>query len=420
MTVAETTETAVRTRRGVSRAVLFTGVMLGTALAVLAMTDGARLHIGGSSLPRWIQAVLGAVVLWLIIIAVTTVLAELLRRNHKAAARWSWSQARRGGGAAGRRARWHGARAGAAAAGWAGRRWQSRAGDQPYAAPGLAQRFTAWRQRRRLYGRTPDAPRPSRRVDGRPETDADTRFFDLRASGYDGPVDQDGRPVSRDSAPRVCVACGNPGDGRFGPLVSYDGPLEVYQGGRRVPSAGPVLVHEAHFEDPDSGLYGEPYEPAPAPRTAGTAAGSTGTPVKGNTMSEPTATAPRPRRRARNAAARVVGKITAAWARVIASVTDFEPEDDEDLLTWMAHETASMAGYAEAVVEQYEKCLGLGLDPVAMAALHDVADASATAAEAMAEARTRFADHYAQPREFAGNGGLMPHDGRWITGEGDA
>lgn len=32
----------------------------------------------------------------------------------------------------------------------------------------------------------------TRRVDGRPETDADTRFFDLRESGYDGPIDQDG------------------------------------------------------------------------------------------------------------------------------------------------------------------------------------------------------------------------------------
>ena len=32
----------------------------------------------------------------------------------------------------------------------------------------------------------------TRRVDGRPETAADTRFFDLRESGYDGPVDQDG------------------------------------------------------------------------------------------------------------------------------------------------------------------------------------------------------------------------------------
>lgn len=35
----------------------------------------------------------------------------------------------------------------------------------------------------------------SRRVDGKPETAADKRFFDLRQSGYKGPVDQDGRAV---------------------------------------------------------------------------------------------------------------------------------------------------------------------------------------------------------------------------------
>ena len=33
---------------------------------------------------------------------------------------------------------------------------------------------------------------PSRRWDGQPETDADRRFFDLRESGYRGPIDQDG------------------------------------------------------------------------------------------------------------------------------------------------------------------------------------------------------------------------------------
>ena len=33
----------------------------------------------------------------------------------------------------------------------------------------------------------------SRRFDGKPETAADKRFFDLRESGYKGPIDQDGR-----------------------------------------------------------------------------------------------------------------------------------------------------------------------------------------------------------------------------------
>ena len=38
----------------------------------------------------------------------------------------------------------------------------------------------------------------SRRVDGQPETAADSKFFDLRESGYTGPVDQDGDAVDLD------------------------------------------------------------------------------------------------------------------------------------------------------------------------------------------------------------------------------
>ena len=43
---------------------------------------------------------------------------------------------------------------------------------------------------------------PTRRPDGKPETDADTRFFDLRESGYTGPIDQDGNvaPEPEDAA----------------------------------------------------------------------------------------------------------------------------------------------------------------------------------------------------------------------------
>jgi hypothetical protein len=35
----------------------------------------------------------------------------------------------------------------------------------------------------------------SRRFDRQPETPRDKRFFDLRESGYDGPIDKDGRAV---------------------------------------------------------------------------------------------------------------------------------------------------------------------------------------------------------------------------------
>ncbi len=46
----------------------------------------------------------------------------------------------------------------------------------------------------------------TRRPDGRPETAADTRFFDLRESGYVGPVDQDGRKVTSGRAAEILAA----------------------------------------------------------------------------------------------------------------------------------------------------------------------------------------------------------------------
>lgn len=43
----------------------------------------------------------------------------------------------------------------------------------------------------------------SRRFDGKPETEADRKFFDLRESGYKGGIDQDGNKVP-------CFSCQRP------------------------------------------------------------------------------------------------------------------------------------------------------------------------------------------------------------------
>ena len=128
--------------------------------------------------------------------------------------------------------------------------------------------------------------------------------------------------------------------------------------------------------------------------------------------------APRPRARARRPTG---GSYSSAWKQVVADTAEFEPEDDGHLLAWMAAEVNGMSAYAEAMTEVYETCVStVGLDPVAMQATHDVADAAADAAAAMASARAKFASHYGEVREFAASGGLLPYDGRWITGDGDA
>ncbi len=43
----------------------------------------------------------------------------------------------------------------------------------------------------------------SRRPDGKPETAADKRFFDLRASGWTGPIDQHGKPDTTSEAAAI-------------------------------------------------------------------------------------------------------------------------------------------------------------------------------------------------------------------------
>jgi hypothetical protein len=139
--------------------------------------------------------------------------------------------------------------------------------------------------------------------------------------------------------------------------------------------------------------------------------------TEGNTMTD--TTDPAPARSGRRVLT-IGGTVPGEWRNLVAITADFEPEDDADLLAWMASEVNGMSAYAEALTEVYETGVSsVGLDPVSLAALHDTADAAADAAQAMATARQKFAAHYAEVREFAAAGGLLPHDGRWITGDGE-
>jgi hypothetical protein len=123
--------------------------------------------------------------------------------------------------------------------------------------------------------------------------------------------------------------------------------------------------------------------------------------------------------RAQRAARTGAAAVPSEWAAVVAQTADFEPENDGELLDWMARQVTGLSAWAEALVDTYEHCTSvIGIDPQASAMLHDVADAAAQAAETMSAAKAKFTEHYELPREFAASGGLMTHDGRWITGEG--
>jgi hypothetical protein len=127
-----------------------------------------------------------------------------------------------------------------------------------------------------------------------------------------------------------------------------------------------------------------------------------------------------PDRRARRIAGRIdPATVPAAWRSVIARAADFDPENDGMLLDWMAGEIAGIIGYAEALVEAHQNgVVRIGLDPRALQVLYDAADAVASAGQTMLRAKRSFAEHYELPREYAADGGIMPHDGRFIQGEG--
>jgi hypothetical protein len=348
---ASETETAGPARTGLSRAVIWTGIALGTALAILAMTDGARLQL----MPGWAGVILGAVLVWALIVLAAVTLAELTRRHHKTVRRHAIRQGKRGALAAGRAARgwWRALMARATA--WAAPRWQNR-GHQH-------------RQDREPNSPTADQdPLPA---------DAPTYSWGWADSPYGWRADDLESATSR---ARHASTGGKP-------YVITEYP----------PGGGPGRTIATY-------LNGKPSQP-----------------TEGNTMSDRPAPRSRitPDRRARRTATHAGGTVPPEWGPVVAQAADFEPESDEHLLNWMTDQVNGMAAYAEALIEAYETGTGaVGIDPKGLAALHDVADAAAHAAETMSGAKTTFTDHYELPREFAANGGLMTHDGRWVTGEG--
>ena len=436
----------------VHRAVLFTGLALGTCLVTLAYMDGARPAVPG--MPHWLGIVAGAVLAWLACAAIVAALAELLRRHYKALAVHTARHGKRGTIAAARMAGKGGRSAGSRLASWAGPRWAARRpADSAWLRPG-EKRCRGCRGTGRGKDGTLTCPACRGFGSAPPDPDAPEAASGTvctacgRPASPDDPVLADGGgPVHRSHAREQqasydAALSGNPQQGD-----DVDVRAEVWRLRREAEVANlrgdkaaageletracdleATLQHPSPAErarmdawpraraanawlegrGPRPAWLDEPHDPASAPASA--------VPAQNG---DSTMTTPAPPANAGTVSARA--NAPAVWKALAANTADFEPEDDGDLMAFMASEVAGISQYAEALIAVYESCVdSIGLDPVAMSAVHDVADAAAECATAMAYARQKFAAHYAEVREAVSAGLQLPFNGRWITGEGEA
>lgn len=110
--------------------------------------------------------------------------------------------------------------------------------------------------------------------------------------------------------------------------------------------------------------------------------------------------------------------VPATLAAHIGYIETFEAETDTDLLEFMSGEAAGVVAYAEQLTELYEVCVNsIGLDPSAVQGITEYSEAMTEAAQTMISAHAQFMAVYQEVMEAASRGVLMPHNGRFITGE---
>jgi hypothetical protein len=375
------TSPALSPGRGI-RLVLLAGVMLGTFVLASAMWDGARPRVG--SLPGIIGEAAGTFVLWLAVVAVAVVAVAAVRACWRPAARLAWHHGRRGAAAAGRARFPPGAAAISVVAGG------QAAGDQaPTGVTGRAwRRLSDWLRpgepRCGLCRGTGESP------DGTGTCPACRGF----GSAPPDPGDPETPPGT------ICETCGHPGTDQDPVLAHPGGPGHRSHATEMQAAYQDTLArHKDAREDTTNGVTTHPI-PAKGEPMSYVPPTSTGT---GNPLKMPTTT---------------THSTPAGWKALAAGTADFEPSDDGELLAWMASEVAGMLAYGDALVSVHETCVStVRLDPAAMAAMHDVADAAADAAEAMARAIEKFKQVYEAPRGFVADGGVLPRSGDFITGD---
>jgi hypothetical protein len=111
---------------------------------------------------------------------------------------------------------------------------------------------------------------------------------------------------------------------------------------------------------------------------------------------------------------------SALWRAVAAAAADFVPESEAEAADWLRGQAAGLLAYAEGLMGAHSNAVDeVGVDPVALRALHNAADTVAEAGATVGDGANDLLAYFAEVREFVQAGKQMTHDGRWITGEGD-
>lgn len=111
-------------------------------------------------------------------------------------------------------------------------------------------------------------------------------------------------------------------------------------------------------------------------------------------------------------------EIPPVFMPVLAHISGFEAEHDTDLLAFTRGLAAGDLAMGEALEAQLDHCLHvLRLDPVALQGLADYADQKAEHANGAVLIGRMINAVYAEVKEFKANGGVLPKDGDFLTGE---
>lgn len=111
-------------------------------------------------------------------------------------------------------------------------------------------------------------------------------------------------------------------------------------------------------------------------------------------------------------------EVPAAFVPLIEHISGFEAAEDADLQVFTRGLAAGELATGEALQHQLEHCVtAIGLDPVSVQGLADYAEQKAEHAQGAMQIWQRFAAVYAEVQAFIADGGVLPKDGNFLTGE---